>query len=119
MAEIKKRLDAGEEVPDCASCHGILKPDIVLFGEMLPEGVFPAAERHASDCDLFIVVGSSLAVYPAAELPARAADAGARLVIINLNATPMDGQASLVIRAKAGEAMTRIMQKLAAKLRLN
>jgi len=115
MAEIKERLYAGEEVPDCEACHGILKPDIVLFGEMLPDAVFSEAARRAEQCDLFIVVGSSLVVYPAAQIPAHAADSGARLVIVNLSQTPMDQQASILIRARAGEAMTRIVQKLAEK----
>jgi NAD-dependent deacetylase len=115
MAEIKKRLDAGEEVPDCEACHGILKPDIVLFGERLPERVFSEAASHAENCDLFIVVGSSLVVYPAAMLPSYATDAGTELIIVNLSETPMDQQASITIRAKAGEAMSRIMPKLAGK----
>jgi NAD-dependent deacetylase len=115
MPEVKKRLDAGEEVPDCETCHGILKPDIVLFGEMLPDEVFSEAASRAERCDLFIVIGSSLVVYPAALLPSYATDAGTELIIINLSETPMDQQASIIIRAKAGEAMSRIMQKLAGK----
>jgi len=115
MPEIKKRLEAGEEVPDCAACHGILKPDVVLFGEALPDEVFTAATRHAENCHLFIVVGSSLAVYPAAQIPVYAVHAGAGLVIINLSETAMDIRASIIIRARAGEAMTRIVQKLAKK----
>jgi len=115
MAEIKQRLDAGEEVPDCAACHGILKPDIVLFGEALPDKVFSEATFHAEKCDLFIVVGSSLVVYPVALIPGYAVDASARLVIINLSETPMDERADILIRARAGEAMSRIMQKLTEK----
>jgi len=116
MAEIKKRLHAGEDVPDCEACHGILKPDIVLFGEMLPDRVLAEATSRAEKCDLFVVVGSSLVVYPAALMPGYAVDSGARLIIINLSETPMDGRANIIIRAKAGEAMTRIMQKLAEKM---
>lgn len=116
MPEIKARLDAGEEVPDCATCHGILKPDVILFGEALPDEVFSEATLHAKQCDLFLVVGSSLVVYPAAQIPGYAADSGARLVIINLSPTPMDQRASLLIRARAGEAMPRIVQKLTEKL---
>ena len=115
MAEIKQRLDAGEEVPDCEACHGILKPDIVLFGEALPDEVFSEAALHAESCDLFLVVGSSLVVYPAAQIPVYAVDSGARLIIINLSETPMDQQASILIRDRAGEAMTRIVQKLTEK----
>ncbi len=116
MEEIKKRLHAGEDVPDCEACHGILKPDIVLFGEMLPDEVFSEATSRAEKCDLFIVVGSSLVVYPAALMPGYAVDSGAKLVIVNLSETPMDERASILIRARAGEAMTRIMQKLTAKM---
>ena len=115
MPEIKERLYAGEGVPDCQSCHGILKPDVVLFGEALPDEVFSEAARHAEVCDLFLVVGSSLIVYPAALIPGYAVDTGAKLVIINLSETPMAERASISIRAKAGEAMTRIMGKLAEK----
>jgi NAD-dependent deacetylase len=115
MAEIKQRLDAGEEVPDCQSCHGILKPDIVLFGEALPDEVFSEATFHAENCDLFIVVGSSLVVYPAALIPGYATDSGAGLIIINLSETPMDERADILIRARAGEAMSRIIRKLTEK----
>jgi NAD-dependent deacetylase len=115
MSEIKERLYAGEDVPDCEACHGILKPDIVLFGEALPDEVFSEAAHRAEQCDLFIVVGSSLVVYPAALIPGYAVDAGAELVIVNLSETPMDERATIIIRARAGEAMSRIMQKLAEK----
>ncbi len=115
MSEIKERLHAGEEVPDCEACHGILKPGVVLFGEALPDEVFSEAEHRAEQCDLFLVVGSSLVVYPAALIPGYAVDAGAGLIIINLSETPMDEQASVLIRARAGEAMSRIIQKLVEK----
>ena len=114
LENIRARLDAGEEVPDCEVCHGILKPDIVLFGEMLPEDVFDRAADRARACDLCLVIGSTLIVYPAALIPIYAVDAGARLVIINLSPTPMDEQADVVIRAKAGEAMSKIVDKLKA-----
>jgi len=116
MPDIQKRLYAGENVPDCKVCHGILKPDTVFFGEMLPDEVFSEAARRAQKCDLFIVVGSSLVVYPAALLPGYAVDSGAKLVIVNLSETPMDDQTSVIIRAKAGEAMSLILQKLAEKI---
>ncbi len=112
LEQIRARLDAGEEVPACEVCRGILKPDIVLFGEALPEEVFDRAEGCARTGDLCLVIGSTLAVYPTSLIPSYAVDAGARLVIINLSPTPMDGQADVLIRARAGEAMTRIMDKL-------
>ncbi len=58
-----------EEVPDCERCQGILKPDVVFFGELLPEWTLKNATAHATRCDLMIVIGSSLVVYPAAYMP--------------------------------------------------
>jgi len=116
LEQIRIRLDAGEEIPDCEACHGILKPDIVLFGEALPEEVLREATFRSYDCDLFIVIGSTLIIYPAALMPIYATDAGAKLVIINLSATPMDQQATVLIRAKAGEAMPKVIQKVTKKI---
>lgn len=113
LEEIKIRLNKGEEIPDCEVCHGILKPDIVLFGEALPEDVLTEASRRSRDCDLFIVIGSTLIVFPAAYMPIYAVESGARLVIINLSSTPMDQQATVLIRAKAGETMSRLVEKVA------
>ncbi len=116
FAQIKTRLDEGEEIPDCEACHGILKPDVVLFGESLPEEVLKEATSRSYDCDLFIVIGSTLIIYPAAYMPMYAVDAGAKLVIINLSSTPMDQQATVLIRAKAGEAMAKIIKQVKAKI---
>jgi NAD-dependent deacetylase len=109
---IRARLEKGEEIPDCEECQGILKPDAVLFGEALPQEVLQEASRRSSDCDLFIVVGSTLIIYPAAYMPLYAIQGGAKLIIVNLSDTPMDSQAAVLIRAKAGEAMSRIVEKL-------
>lgn len=111
--QIKARLDAGEEAPDCEVCHGILKPDVVLFGEALPIKVLEEATHRSYNCDLFIVIGSTLIIQPAAYMPVYAARAGAKLVIINLSSTPMDQQATVLIRAKAGETMSRIVKQVA------
>ena len=113
--QIKLRLDGGEEIPDCEVCHGMLKPNAVLFGEQLPYEVLTEASSRASSCDLFIVVGSTLVVYPAAYMPVYAVQAGARLVIINLSSTPMDREADVLINAKAGEAMSRIVDRVRKK----
>jgi NAD-dependent deacetylase len=109
---VKARIDGGEEIPDCAACGGMLKPDAVLFGEALPEAVLAEASRRSSESDLFIVVGSTLIVYPAAYMPAYALRAGAKLIIVNLSDTPLDIRASVLIRAKAGEAMTNIVGRV-------
>jgi NAD-dependent deacetylase len=109
---IKRRLESGEEIPDCTACRGMLKPDIVMFEEQLPADVLQDASRRAMAADLFIVIGSTLVVYPAAYMPLYAVRAGAKLVIINLSSTPLDHQAAVVIRAKAGETMETVMKKL-------
>ena len=116
FAQIKARLDKGEEIPDCEECHGILKPDAVFFGELLPEKVLKEATFRSYECDLFIVIGSTLIVYPAAYMPIYATNAGAKLVIINLSSTPMDPQATVLIRAKAGETMSKIIRKVTEKI---
>jgi NAD-dependent deacetylase len=112
VEQIVGRFGNGEEVPDCEICHGILKPDAVLFGEPLPEEVFQAAIQYASHCDLLLVIGSTLTVYPAASIPECALNAGARLVIINLSPTPLDGSADFVVRIKAGEFMPMVVQRV-------
>jgi NAD-dependent deacetylase len=110
------RLEAGVDVPDCEACGGIVKPHTVLFGEALPRDVVEEARRRACAADVFVVLGSSLAVYPAAYLPAHARQAGARLVIVNLEWTPLDGQAELVLRAPAGPVMTAVLDEVGARL---
>ena len=115
--EVKITLARGKDVPHCPACSGILKPNIVFFGEMLPEGVFEAASQRAESADLLLVIGSTLIVYPAADIPARAYRSGAKLVIINLSPTPMDHQAAVLIKAKAGEAMARVMEQVREKIR--
>ncbi|MEA2085562.1 MAG: Sir2 family NAD-dependent protein deacetylase [Chloroflexota bacterium] len=119
FAQIKTRLDRGEEIPDCEVCHGILKPAVVFFGEPLPQEVLAEATRRSSNCGLFIVVGSTLVVYPAAYMPVYATRAGAGLVIINLSSTPMDQEATVLIRTKAGAAMSEIVKRVREKLEPN
>ena len=114
--EIKPRLDGGEEIPACGACGGMLKPDIVMFGEQLTRRVLQAASLRARASDLFIVIGSSLVVYPAAYMPEYAVESGASLVIVNLTETPMDYQAAVCIHAMAGETMTAIVSKVKEKV---
>jgi len=114
--EIRARLDAGEENPDCAVCGGIIKPDSVFFGESLPVAVLEEASNRSMACDLFIVIGSSLVVYPAAYMPIYADQVGARLVIINLSPTPMDNRATVLVRAKAGETLPAVVQKVKERM---
>lgn len=94
--------------PLCRDCQGQLKPDVVFFGEALPRDVLEQAMQASRACDLFLVIGSSLVVQPAASLPLMARQAGARLAIVNKDATPMDGIADLVIHSTASEALVDI-----------
>ena len=112
---VVKRLKE-EEVPDCENCHGILKPDVVFFGEALPEEALEGATHHSSSCDLLLVIGSSLVVYPAANMPMYAKGAGAKLVIINMSRTPYDSDADILINSSAGDATGKILEKVKEKL---
>lgn len=91
--------------PTCSACNGMLKPEVVFFGESLPADVLSEAVRVTKACDLFLVVGSSLVVQPAAGLPVLAKQNGARLVIINKEPTPLDALADLVVHAGATEIL--------------
>jgi NAD-dependent deacetylase len=84
------------EPPRCGICGGYLKPDVVLFGEQLPEQVVRQAEQLLDSCDLLLVAGSSLEVTPAALLPQHALEAGARLIIVNHDPTYLDVRADVV-----------------------
>jgi NAD-dependent deacetylase len=114
--EVRALRELGEADPSCPECRGLLKPAAVFFGEALPQDVLAAATERASRCDLCIVIGSTLVVYPAAYIPVYALQAGARLVIINLTETPLDREAAVVIRAKAGETLPPIINRVTAKL---
>jgi len=115
MEEIIARL-AVEEVPECEHCQGMLKPDAVFFGEALPQWVLNEATKRASQCDLCIVIGSTLIVYPAAYIPMYAVEGGAILVIINMGETPMDPRARVRVDAKAGDVMSKVMDKVRKKI---
>jgi NAD-dependent deacetylase len=94
--------------PPCPGCGGMLKPAVVFFGEALPEAALERAAAHAATCDLLLVVGSSLVVYPAASIPPLAKRYGAKLVIVNRTPTPCDGIADAVSREPAGEVLPRL-----------
>jgi len=110
--EVHGWLEAGVDVPACPACGGVIKPFTVLFGEAMPSGLMQEAERRARAADLFVVLGSSLVVYPAAYLPVHAKHAGATLVIVNLEPTPLDARADLVIREPTGATMTAVLASL-------
>jgi NAD-dependent deacetylase len=112
MAAALARVEAGEDDPACRRCGGILKSATVMFGQALDPVVFAAAERAAAHCDLFLAVGSTLTVEPAASLCSVAAAAGAAFVVVNRDPTPYDGLADAVIREPIGEAIPGIAAQL-------
>lgn len=114
MAGALARIDAGEEDPACPRCGGVLKSATIMFGQALDRGVFARAEEAAAHCDLFLAVGSTLTVEPAASLCGVAVAAGAALVIVNADPTPYDGLATEVIREPIGIAVPRITRQLLA-----
>ena len=112
MTDALVRVRAGEADPPCLRCGGILKSATVMFGQSLDRAILARAVRAAAACDLMIAIGSTLTVEPAASLCAVAADAGARLVIVNRDPTPYDQIATMVIRDPIGIAVPRIARQL-------
>ena len=119
IGQVREWLKLGLDEPQCPACAGMLKPDAVFFGEQLPLGVLMESEHRSRTCDLCIVLGSTLVVYPAASMPQYALRSGAKLVIINMGPTAMDELASVRMEAKAGEVMPRIIARAKDKLNLN
>jgi NAD-dependent deacetylase len=107
MDEVYSRLET-QLPPLCSECGGILKPEVVFFGESLPVTVLEEAVNITNECDLFFTIGSSLVVQPAASLPLMAKEKGAKLVIINKDATPLDTFADIVFHTTASEVLDKI-----------
>jgi NAD-dependent deacetylase len=110
--EIFNLLEEEEYVHNCGHCGGLLKPATVSFGQSLPAKTLQDAQHFSTSCDLFLCIGSSLVVYPAAQLPELAKNAGAKLVIINRESTPLDRVADLVIQGEAGDVMSGVLEML-------
>lgn len=109
--ELHGRLVRGEiEVPYCDACGGRVKPATISFGQAMPPHETEQAFAAAAACDLFVVVGSSLVVYPAASLPDVAVRAGAPLVIVNAEETPQDASAAVVLRGSAALALSKMAE---------
>jgi NAD-dependent deacetylase len=109
--EAQKRLEAGDLAPEC-NCGGYLKPDTISFGQAMPAKEVEKATELSSNCDFFMVVGSTLLVQPAALMPNYAKQRGAFLAIVNLSETPYDGMCHALIRGKAGETLTEIVAEV-------
>jgi NAD-dependent deacetylase len=102
---------AGEPDPACGICGGILKTATVYFGQQLEERVVEAAAAAATDCDVFLAVGTSLQVWPAAGLADLAVRSGARLVVVNAEPTPYDDVADLVVREPISTSLPELTKR--------
>ncbi len=114
MADTLARVLAGDPDPACTRCGGILKSATVMFGQPLDRIVFSRAVVAAQDCDLFLAIGSTLTVEPAASLCALAVESGARLVIVNRDRTPYDRLATATISLPIGEAIPSLVAAVLA-----
>lgn len=107
-ADVQARLDI-EMPPRCRTCGSTrIKPTVVLFGEPMPQPAIQEAFELARNADVVLVVGSSLVVYPAAEVPLTAVRSGARMIVVNAEPTPFDGLAEVVIHGRSGEVLPAI-----------
>jgi NAD-dependent deacetylase len=105
LAWVRERFEASGEAPGCRDCGGFVKTATVSFGQSMPQDAMRRAEALAAACDLFLAIGSSLVVWPAAGFPLMAKRNGARLVILNRDPTDFDDVADLVIRADIGATL--------------
>jgi len=112
MVPVLDRVRAGDDDPACECCGGMLKSATISFGENLVPEDLERAQRAAQGADLFLAIGTSLGVYPAAALPEIALANGARLVILNAQETPFDDAASAVRREQLGEVLPEIVRRL-------
>ena len=112
MADELARVSDETPDPPCSSCGGILKSATISFGQQLDPAVVERAVAAASSCDVFLAVGSSLTVQPAAGLCGVAVDAGATLVVVNAEPTPYDDLAAEVLRAPIGEILPALTADL-------
>ncbi|GAA3961129.1 NAD-dependent protein deacetylase [Streptomyces marokkonensis] len=112
MEEVLARVESGEADPPCRECGGILKPATVMFGENLDPVVLGEAVAISKACQVFVAVGTSLQVHPAAGLAGVAADHGARLVVVNAEPTPYDELADEVVREPIGTALPELLRGL-------
>jgi NAD-dependent deacetylase len=112
IADIRRHFEAEGEAPDCPACGGIIKTATISFGQAMPEREMARAEAAVAACDLCLVAGSSLAVYPAAAFPLKAKRYGAKLAILNRDTTPQDPYADLVIHGEIGPILSSAVKGL-------
>jgi NAD-dependent deacetylase len=100
------------EIPRCPACGAIMKPDVILFGEQLPQKAWMQAQRDARQCDVMMVAGSSLEVLPVAGLPMQALDRGAHLIIVNNSPTYLNVRADVAIMENVADIIPAIAEKV-------
>ncbi len=106
---LEKKNNNYSHPPKCLDCNGIIKSATISFGQPMPEREMQIAEKASIDCDLFIAIGSSLKVYPAADLPILARKNGAKLVILNREPTELDSIANKVINKEIGDTLVKLL----------
>ena len=109
--EACRRIEGGEKAPRCRECGAFLKPATISFGQAMPHDVMVRAQVAAETCDLMMAVGSSLVVEPAASIPRVARQAGARLIIVNRDPTPLDGIADAVVQGEIGTVLPELVRR--------
>jgi NAD-dependent deacetylase len=105
LAWVRERFEADGRAPGCDSCGGFVKTATISFGQAMPEDAMRRAQALAAGCDLFLAIGSSLVVWPAAGFPMMAKKSGARLIVLNREPTDFDDMADLVIRSDIGQTL--------------
>jgi NAD-dependent deacetylase len=109
LADLKALFEATGDLPACRECGGIVKTATISFGQAMPEGPMARAQDETLACDLFLVLGSSLVVYPAAGFPLMAKENGAALAIVNRDPTEQDVIADLVLHDEIGPVMSSVV----------
>lgn len=112
IEDIQLRLESGDLDPHCPDCDGLIKPETVSFGQSMPADAMDDAHNLAEDCELMLMIGSSLEVHPAASIPPYANQNGAQLIFVNRTETPYDALAEIICRESAGEFMTLLLEKM-------
>jgi NAD-dependent deacetylase len=107
-APVRRRIESGELPPRCSDCDGVLKPDVVLFGERLDEETLHCARQYAQRADVFLAIGSSLTVEPAASLPRTADREGATTAVINFDETPFSPNAAFDVRGNVTDILPEL-----------
>ncbi len=109
IAPLRAAYELSRQLPECVACQGIVKSATISFGQAMPQAAMQRAKQLSEQCDLFVAIGSSLVVYPAATLPLIAKRAGSRLVIVNREPTDFDDIADLVVRGEIGDVLLPLL----------